>query len=128
MGFSIGYNIQQPWFKMPTLHDPFHDRAQPEYLFVQFFTLEVDVPFVKERTKQFLIKMPLIMMGLVLMRFFVYEVMPPILGMILMAVLYFLVIYLLVKYFMLVNKMAKSSSIFGLVVCIFILVALVLVM
>ncbi len=112
---------------MPTLNDPFHDRAQPEYLFMQFFTLGIEIPFVKERTKQFLIKMPLIMIGLVIMRFFVYEVMPPIIGMIVMAILYFLVVYLLVKYFMFVNKMTKTSSIFGLVGCISILIVLVLV-
>ena len=112
---------------MPTLQKGFFDRAQPEYLFTQFFGLEIEFPLVKERLKQFLIKMPLIMIGLVIMRFFIVEVMPPILGMILLIVLYYLIVYLLVNYFMLINKMTKSNGVFGLMLCIFILIIFVLV-
>lgn len=112
---------------MPTLQEGFFDRAQPEYLFTQFFGLDVEVPFVKERMKQFLIKMPLMMFGLVIMRFFVVEIMPPIFGLILTVFLYYFATYLLVKYFMLVNKMTKSNGVLGLMLSVFILIILVLV-
>ena len=112
---------------MPTLEEGFFDRTQPEYLFTQFFGLNIEVPLVKERLKQFLIKMPLVMIGLVIMKFFIIEVMPPIFGLILTAVLYYLVVYLLVKYLILINKMTRSNSVFGLMFCISILIILVLV-
>lgn len=112
---------------MPRFRHGFFDRTQPEYLFNQFFSLEVEMPIVKETINQFLIKAPLLMIFLALTKFFIIEIVPPFLGMILLAILYYLVVFLLVQYFLLINRLVKSRGFVGIGVCILILIMLILV-
>ena len=113
---------------MPSFQGGFFDKAQPEYLFNQFFGLEIEMPLVKERLKQFFIKVPIMMIFFVIMRFFVFEIFPPLLGLILTFVMYYVVVFLLIIYIRFLNKMTKSSGILGLLLSILILICLVLVL
>lgn len=113
---------------MPSSQGNFFDKAQPEYLFNQFFGLEIEMPLVKERMKQFFIKAPIMMIMLVFMRFFIFEIFPPILGLILTLIMYYVVVFMLITYIKLLNKMTSANGMGGLLLGLLILILMVLVL
>lgn len=105
----------------------FFDKFQPDYLFVQLFGLDSGVSLVKLDIEKFRRNMFFLMLFLVLMRFFMMEVIPSFLGIILTVIVYYLVLILILGYIKWINKMTKSSGFFGILLSVGILVLLVLV-
>lgn len=105
----------------------FFDKFQPDYLFVQLFGLDSEVSLVKLDIEKFRRNMFFLMLFLVLMRFFMMEIMPSFLGIILTVIVYYLVLILILGYIKWINKMTKSRGFFGILLSVGILVLLVLV-
>ena len=112
---------------MGTLDLGFFDRAQPEYLFTQFFGLEIQAALIKETNNQFLLKAPLFILLFVLFRFFVMELPISIIGLILTTIFLYIVVYLSLAYMHFVNRAVKANGMLGIIVSALILFVLVLV-
>ncbi|MFH1399678.1 MAG: hypothetical protein ABIG95_06215 [Candidatus Woesearchaeota archaeon] len=108
--------------------EDFFDKAQPEYLFMQFFGLQDQVALIKETTNQFFIKAPLYFIMFVLFRFFVLEQPLSIFGFIMTCVLFYLIVYLTLIFLIYLNHSVKRVGLQAVLVCILLLFGLILVM
>ena len=104
----------------------FFDRFQPDYLLIQLFGLH-EAELVKWDTEKFRKNIFVLMLFLIAMRFFMVEVMPSFLGMILIVIVCYILLVLVMAYVKMFNNLSKSSGAFGIFLSVLILIILVLV-
>lgn len=104
------------------------DITQTDYLVSQLFRLDMQPHLIRESNKQFLIKAPFMMIFLLLLKFFVVEIIPGFFGLAFTLLFYYLVIYVIYNYFLFLNEFIKKNGFIGLVIFVLPLIFLVLVL
>lgn len=104
------------------------DVTQTEHWFATLFGLETKPPLINETRRQFFLKAPLLILGIVLFGFLLLERMPSLPGAVLLLFFYYLAVFVLLKYLSFVNKISGSRSFLGLLLCILPLVLLILIL
>ncbi|MBW2971224.1 hypothetical protein KY320_03630 [Candidatus Woesearchaeota archaeon] len=104
----------------------FMDVTQTEQWFTQLFGLSIKAPLVGETKRQFLLKAPLLMLGVVLFGFLLLEKFPSLIAVILMLIFFYLTVFLLLKFMDAINSTTEVRSILGIALWFLPLIVLVL--
>ncbi len=92
----------------------FIDQAQTEYWITKVFMTDTEIPITKENRRQFMIKAPIFMFLVFLLRFFVMDKFPNILYFGAIIIFLYIITYIVTKFIWFVNEKISSISLLAL--------------
>ncbi|MBS1267096.1 MAG: hypothetical protein MAG795_01067 [Candidatus Woesearchaeota archaeon] len=88
----------------------FIDKAQTEYWISKLFMTDTEIPITREARRQFIIKAPIFMFLVFLLRFFVMDKFPNLFFFFAIILFLYPITYIFTKYLWFFNKKTKSLS------------------